>query len=441
MALPDRDVVMGWVGKAVVDRDGAEIGVCSGVFADDATGLPEWARAEFGGLSLFVPVLGAVESGGEVRVTVSRAEVASAPPVGDARHLSEDEEAALYRHYGIQFSRAASESLLPDDAAGSPAAAVPADTSAVTTGGAPARRGRRLLVLGGGLGSLLGGLLGVRRLRPRPAPARSERLTAGAWAASAALTARGGQFPASAAPLLDTGKQVIRRAAQAGAAVVVGTAASPRPVVVRAATKAAGSTRRAAQLAATVGQTSLRRTATAGRIAASAASAAGSQAAQRADAALSKATAARESGIRGGQRVGGAVMSVPEVLSERTERLQNRWSRAIGKLTMGLSFGAGYVLGSRAGQERFQQLKQTAASVARRPEVQQTRDRVKRVAGNKLPTGTGRVTRASAEVTELHPRRSTSTGPVSDAETPLFPAPGTRIPDGLPPGLRETQEP
>jgi hypothetical protein len=45
MTLPDRDAARDWLGRTVVDRDGAEIGVCAALLADEATGLPEWMYA------------------------------------------------------------------------------------------------------------------------------------------------------------------------------------------------------------------------------------------------------------------------------------------------------------------------------------------------------------------------------------------------------------
>ncbi len=61
----------------------------------------------------------------------------------------------------------------------------------------------------------------------------------------------------------------------------------------------------------------------------------------------------------------------------------------MGKFTAALTLGVGYVLGSRAGRERYEQLKQSAAKLAQRPHVQQARERVQAVAGEKLQKGTG----------------------------------------------------
>ena len=92
MGLPDRDSASGWGGKLLVDRDGTEIGTCTQIFLDDATGLPEWAEADLSGGPGVVPLMDAAESGDRVRVAVRVAEVADAPRVDDPLHISEDEE-------------------------------------------------------------------------------------------------------------------------------------------------------------------------------------------------------------------------------------------------------------------------------------------------------------------------------------------------------------
>src|SRR5947209_5696998 len=99
MGLPDPGSAKTWGGKLLVDRDGAEIGICTEIFLDDATGVPEWATVDVTAGTAFIPLVDAVESGGRVRVVVRGVDVAGAPPVGDGRHVSEDEEERLYRHY------------------------------------------------------------------------------------------------------------------------------------------------------------------------------------------------------------------------------------------------------------------------------------------------------------------------------------------------------
>ena len=102
----------------------------------------------------------------------------------------------------------------------------------------------------------------------------------------------------------------------------------------------------------------------------------------------------------------------------------------MGKLTAVIALGVGYVLGTRAGRERYEQIKQAAASAAERPKVQQARDRLKTVTGDKLQAGTGRVSQRAAGVTgRLRRGRSTGTGSVSGADTSPSPSPGIGIVD------------
>jgi hypothetical protein len=56
----------------------------------------------------------------------------------------------------------------------------------------------------------------------------------------------------------------------------------------------------------------------------------------------------------------------------------------MGKLTLGLGLGVGYVLGARAGRGRFEQIKKSAAGLAERPEVQQAVEKVRAAAPAQL---------------------------------------------------------
>ncbi len=102
----------------------------------------------------------------------------------------------------------------------------------------------------------------------------------------------------------------------------------------------------------------------------------------------------------------------------------------MSKLTLGLSFGAGYILGARAGRERFQQLKQAAVTVAHRPEVQQARERLQTAATGKRQTAG--LTQQTAWVTAKLRRRPTSTEPLNGAQTPPPPLPDAGMAAGSP---------
>jgi hypothetical protein len=52
----------------------------------------------------------------------------------------------------------------------------------------------------------------------------------------------------------------------------------------------------------------------------------------------------------------------------------------MGKLSLGLGLGVGYVLGTQAGRARYEQIKQAAASLMERPEVQQALEKARSAA-------------------------------------------------------------
>jgi hypothetical protein len=116
MTLPGSDAIHRWHGRMLVDRNGQTVGRIETTYLDKATKQPEWALLEAGASSsapTFVPLVNASEEGETVRVPFDRALVLTAPPMPADRELSEDQEVVLYRHYGVQYSRAESPSGLP----------------------------------------------------------------------------------------------------------------------------------------------------------------------------------------------------------------------------------------------------------------------------------------------------------------------------------------
>src|SRR3954452_1106520 len=93
------------IGSNAVDNDGDKLGKVGQVFLDDQTGRPEWATVNtglFGTHESFVPLAEATVSGGTLRVPYEKARVKDAPRVSaEQGHLSPDEEAELYRYYGV----------------------------------------------------------------------------------------------------------------------------------------------------------------------------------------------------------------------------------------------------------------------------------------------------------------------------------------------------
>lgn len=240
MGLPDRNSAKTWGGKLLVDRDGTEIGTCTQVFVDDATGLPEWAEADLSGGPAVLPLIDAAEAGDSVRVAVRQVDVAGAPRVDDPGHISEDEEERLYRHYGIQFSREHSESLLPVDQpvvpdAGEPATPVPSTATFPSTSGTDVsdltdlgdvgdaveknRRGLLPALTAGLVGAVAAAAAAVFwwRQRHQLPPTRKELLVARARAVALTVANRKEQAATSAAPWLQSGRERSSAAAQQAA--------------------------------------------------------------------------------------------------------------------------------------------------------------------------------------------------------------------------------
>jgi uncharacterized protein (TIGR02271 family) len=94
------------VGSQVVDSGRQRIGKVGQVFLDDETSTPQWITVQtglFGTKESFVPLAGAQLAGdGDLQVPYAKDQVKDAPSVdAEAGHLSETEEAALYRYYGL----------------------------------------------------------------------------------------------------------------------------------------------------------------------------------------------------------------------------------------------------------------------------------------------------------------------------------------------------
>lgn len=104
-------------GADIYGTDGDKIGRAGQVFLDDETGRPEWVTVNtglFGTNESFVPLAQAELGDQGVTVPFAKAAVKDAPNVDpDTGHLSQDEERALYEHYGLDYSDRRSDSGLP----------------------------------------------------------------------------------------------------------------------------------------------------------------------------------------------------------------------------------------------------------------------------------------------------------------------------------------
>ena len=113
---PSIDTAQSWQGRTMVDPAGDKLGTIDGIYLDDETGQPEWAtvtRGLFTAKAAFVPLAQAQDMGDSVQVPYDKQQVTDAPSPQADGSLSQDEEAELYRHYGMDYSESRSDSGLP----------------------------------------------------------------------------------------------------------------------------------------------------------------------------------------------------------------------------------------------------------------------------------------------------------------------------------------
>jgi uncharacterized protein (TIGR02271 family) len=95
------------LGQPVYGADGDKIGRLGHIYVDDATGSPEWITVEtglFGIRESFVPVASAEVTDDGVTVPFTKDQVKDAPSVSPTDEgLSDDDEAELYRHFGLEY--------------------------------------------------------------------------------------------------------------------------------------------------------------------------------------------------------------------------------------------------------------------------------------------------------------------------------------------------
>jgi len=100
----------------MVDPAGAKVGTIDAIYLDDDTGQPEWATVTtglFGTKTTFVPLVQARSASDSVQVPYHKDQVTDAPNMDAGGQLSRDEEAELYRHYGLDYTQNRSDSGLP----------------------------------------------------------------------------------------------------------------------------------------------------------------------------------------------------------------------------------------------------------------------------------------------------------------------------------------
>ena len=143
---PTDSAVAEWRGSNAVDSNGDTLGTVEEIYMDTETGKPEWLAVKTGPFDMklsFIPIAEASDTGGGVRVPYDNQQVKDAPAVEPDGELSQEEEATLYRHYGLAYSEAGSDSGLPR---GNGSDTVGHDTSGPTTDDAMTRSEEELRV-------------------------------------------------------------------------------------------------------------------------------------------------------------------------------------------------------------------------------------------------------------------------------------------------------
>ncbi|MEV7555531.1 PRC and DUF2382 domain-containing protein [Amycolatopsis sp. NPDC089917] len=109
------------IDSAVVDPTGHKLGKVGNVYLADATHQPEWITVKtglFGSKESFVPLSGAHADQDGVHVRVDKDAVSDAPRIEADGHLSQEESARLYRHYGLPMPRTSPDGRMDDRAQG-----------------------------------------------------------------------------------------------------------------------------------------------------------------------------------------------------------------------------------------------------------------------------------------------------------------------------------
>jgi hypothetical protein len=374
MTLPGSEATHRWRGRTLVDDNGEPLGNIEIIYLDKVTNQPEWALLEADGPArTFVPLVSASEEGDTIRVPFAKTLAEGAPSMPADRELSEDQEGELYRHYGVPYSRADSPSGLP---AGEPEPTEPALAA------------------------------GEAQPAEEPVSASTPDVAAGkpqvpaaepTTAAEAMLPAGGGALPEAAIPASAVGSAPGRvDEPVAEASVTNDRLVATRQLRVTDPRVGAGA---AAAFAVAVGiwrrETIGRRVGTAvsrlgaipatisrqrrRRRRAKALNQAITGAAQQTTA-LARATGRLVAGtallpvtvaVGSGRRARAGVQATQKAIRQGARRVRPGRRRRRRGRTLGMAAGgaAGYVLGAKAGRQRYQEITESARRLRQRPEV------------------------------------------------------------------------
>ncbi len=106
--------VADWHGKMLVDSAGQKIGKLQDVYVDVETDEPQFATVKEGFIGrhlTFVPLGGIAIGPDDLRVAVTKDQVAAAPNIEQhGEELSQADESALYHHYELNYTPPSTES-------------------------------------------------------------------------------------------------------------------------------------------------------------------------------------------------------------------------------------------------------------------------------------------------------------------------------------------
>ena len=115
--MPTVEEIRDWQGQDIHNQDGDKLGSVGEVYLDQQTGAPEWVAVKtglFGTKLSFAPLAEARREQDGIVLPYSKEQIKDAPQVEADGELSQQEEAALYRHYGLSYDESRSDTGLAD---------------------------------------------------------------------------------------------------------------------------------------------------------------------------------------------------------------------------------------------------------------------------------------------------------------------------------------
>lgn len=458
MSFTQRDVAMSWGGRSVQDAAGVDMGVCIKAFADDATGPATWLVVELpGGSQMAVPMAGTTEVSGIVRVAFLLETVITAPTPAVLDRLSPDDAARLYDHYGLTQPAAASPTLPAAADVPTPSRPPSVPPPAAKTTAPPLGTGGEAASASGGWGAP-----DVTDEEPWAAPAASRLVPvvlAGAASMGAVVAAvlsarrlwggrRARRRNSAARPWSSAGRPrrpgVRSRRTPTATGVLQRSARHAAPAVTVMAGTASRAGRVGARAASRTGRAGLHGAAVSTGLGVMAVQQAARPARRFGQVAVDRAGRVRRpTALDVGRIRSNTSAAVIDPVTDRIDRIRRTGRTIMGIIKSAVIFGGGYVVGSRAGRQRYEELKQKASQLLQRPEVKQAGQRAKDAINQKKP-GAGREQQPGQRWSRARRRKGTDDGGFGRTESRPSAAAGTTSDDAridLTAGTQATTQP